>query len=541
MAGALLALLLFVRIDTVLAIGAVVAALALARFTGAVRLRTSFFVTLVAGGALAAWYFFGPMRAYAWLPIVFVTNLSLWQYGTLAVSAALVLGLLVLGARQPRLSAPVRTAVPTLIAALVVAAAIYALYFREPAGLLAAHDAYALRTFTGFYLTLPVLLAALIGFAVFARRAFWSAPELFTTIAFFSFFFFYKIRIVPQHFWMARRFLPVVLPGALLFACAAALGGTRGGWAPTRLLRSAIGLVFVALVALHYARSARPVLEHVEYAGLIPRLEAIAGRVGDRDLLLVETRIDAADTHVLAMPLADIYARNVLVLSTPKPDKAVFAAFLEWARTKYARVLYIGGGGTDLVSTAWDARPIASERFTIPEYDSPVDAYPRFARTKEFDYSIYELTSPAVVSAPTSLDLDVGTSDDLYVVRFHSKEQTEGRSIRWSRDRSYIESATIPASAREVVLTMNDGGRPPAAPPATVTVSLAGQALGSVTVDTGFKEYRVPIPAGLAERLAATGRSVELTLETTTWKPLEVLGTPDPRALGVMVDRVAIR
>lgn len=540
-AGALLSLLLFLRFDAVLAIGAVVASLALARVSGAIRLRPSFFVTLVAGSALAGWYLLGPMRAYMWLPIVFVTNLTLWQYAALAAGGALVLGLLVLGSRQPRLSAWSRTAAPNAAAVLMAAAAIYALYFREPAGPLAAHDAYALRTFTGFYLTLPVLLAALIGFVVFARRAFWSAPELFTTVAFFSCFFFYKIRIVPQHFWMARRFLPVVLPGALLFACAAALGGTRGGWAATRLGRTAIGLIFVALVAMHYARAARPVLEHVEYAGLIPKLEEIAGRIGDDDLLLVETRIDAADTHVLAMPLADIYARNVLVLSTPKPDKAVFARFLEWARTKYTRVLYIGGGGTDLVSTAWDARPIASERFTIPEYDSPVDAYPRLARTKEFDYSIYELAAPAAASAPVSLDLDVGTNDDLFVVRFHSKERTEGRSIRWSRDRSYIESATIPATARDLVLTLNDGGRPPAAPRAIVTVSLAGQPLGSIAVDTGFKEYRVPIPAELAARLAASGRSVELTLETTTWKPIEVLGTPDPRALGVMVDRVAIR
>jgi len=540
-AGALLSLLLFVRIDTVLAIGAVVAALVLAKVTAGVRLRASFFVTLLAGGALAAWYFFGPMRAYAWLPIVFVSNLRLWQYAALIAGAALMLGLLALGARQPRLSAWVRTVAPRLIAALIVAAAVYALYFRAPAGSLAAHDAYALRTFTSFYLTLPVLLAALIGFVIFARRAFWTAPELFTTIAFFSFFFFYKIRIVPQHFWMARRFLPVVLPGALLFAAAAALGGTRGGWAPTRLVRSAIGFVFVVLVAMHYARTARPILEHVEYAGLIPKLEEIAGRIGDRDLLLVETRIEAADTHVLAMPLADIYARNVLVLSTPKPDKAVFAQFLDWARTKYERVLYIGGGGTDLVSAAWDARPIASERFTIPEYDSPVDAYPRFPKTKEFDYSIYELTPPAAAAAPAALDLDVGTNDDLYVVRFHSKERTEGRSIRWSRDRSYIESATLPATAREVVLTMNDGGRPPAVPRAIVKISLANQLLGSVTVDTGFKDYRVPIPADLAERLRTSRRSVELTLETSIWKPEEVLGTPDPRLLGVMVDRVTIR
>ena len=56
---------------------------------------------------------------------------------------------------------------------------------------------------------------------------------------------------------MARRFLPVILPGALLFAAAAALGGARGGWAPTRLVASGDrrSSFVVLLVAMHYARA----------------------------------------------------------------------------------------------------------------------------------------------------------------------------------------------------------------------------------------------------------------------------------------------
>jgi len=39
------------------------------------------------------------------------------------------------------------------------------------------------------------------------------------------------------HFWMARRFLPVILPSALLFACGAALTGAQYGWSGPRLRR----------------------------------------------------------------------------------------------------------------------------------------------------------------------------------------------------------------------------------------------------------------------------------------------------------------
>jgi hypothetical protein len=203
--------------------------------------------------------------------------------------------------------------------------------------------------------------------------------------------------------------------------------------------------------------------------------------------------------------------------------------------------LFLGGGGTDLLSPAWSARPVASERFAVPEYDAPVDAYPRFARRKEFDYSLYALLPPDPADATKPFDLDVGVSDDLHVLRFHAKEASDGRSMRWSRDRSLVTVTGIAAASREIVMAMNDGGRPPAVPPADVTIALAGEPLGTVRVTTGFKDYTVAIPAPLAARLAAAGGTAELRMTTSVWKPSEVLGTGDDRELGVMVDRIRVR
>jgi hypothetical protein len=420
------------------------------------------------------------------------------------------------------------------------ALALYALFFRHPAGRLAAHDAYALRTFVNFYLTLPAFLAALVGFGLLARRAFWRDPAFFATIAVFSCFFFFKIRIVTDHFWMTRRFLPVILPAALLFASAAALSGTRGGWKGAAAIRTLIGVTFVALLAIHYGRASRPLLDHVEYAGLLPRLEQLASNTKDDDLVIAESRDAEGDVHVLALPLAYIYARQVLVLSSARPDKPTFAAFLDWARTRYGRVLFVGGGGTDLLSHRYGVESLASERFQVPEYDAPLDAYPRFVRAKEFDYGVYAFTPPPP-HPEGGFDLDVGVRDDLHVLRFHAKEQADGRTIRWTRATSYVSITAISPSAREVTLCMNNGGRPAAAAPATVAVSLHGQLLGTVTVANGFGEYRLAIPAALAARAAGFGDPVELKLVTALWNPHEVIGSPDDRDLGVMVDRVAVQ
>jgi hypothetical protein len=458
----------------------------------------------------------------------------------LVVASVLVTGGIWLAERSPRVSAWVVRLAPGVITVAVTILALYALQFRHPGGRLAAHDAYALRTFTSFYLTLPALLAALIGFAILARRAFWRDPALFVTVAVFSCFFFFKIRIVTDHFWMTRRFLPVILPGALLFASAAALSGTRSGWRGTGALRTLIGVVFVTLLAADYARASRPLLQHVEYAGLIPRIERLAGTIGDDDLVIAESRDAEGDVHVLALPLAYIYARQVLVLNSARPDKAAFAAFLDWARTRYHRVLFIGGGGTDLLSHQYGVSSLSSERFQVPEYDAPLDAYPRFVRAKEFDYGVYVFTPPQP-PAVNGFHLDVGEGDDLHVLRFHAKERADGRSIRWTRATSYVSITTIDASAREVTLWMSNGGRPPAAPPSTVSVFLHGQMLGAVTVANGFAPYRLTVPADLAARAAAFGNPVELKLVTAVWNPHEVMGSPDDRDLGVMLDRVAVQ
>jgi hypothetical protein len=539
-AAALLGLLLFLRFDAVLAIAGVAGGLALAGFNGQ-RPRASFLAIFAAVAALAALYLLGPMRAYADLPIVFISNLPGWEYLVLGLLIPVAAAGLWLATKSAAFSAQVVRVTPGVLTAALWLLALYALFIRHPAGKLAAHDAYALRTFTNLYLSVPALFAALIGVWLLARRGFWRDPALFVTVAVFSCFFFFKIRIVSDHFWMTRRFLPVILPGALLFASSAALTGTRrSDWIGVGALRSLIRIAFVTLLALQYARASGPVLHHVEYAGLIPKIQALAETIHDDDLVIAESRDAEGDVHVLSLPLAYVYDRHVLVLSSARPDKATFAAFLEWARTRYRRVLFIGSGGTDLLSHRYGVEPLASERFQVPEYDAPLDAYPRFARAKEFDYGVYAFTArePKPVHG---FDLDVGVRDDLHVLRFHAKEMADGRTVRWTRAMSYISITDCTPDVREVTLWMNNGGRPAAAPPAMVTIYLGGELLGTVAVANGFAPYTLPVSSGLAAKASLSGEPVELRLLTTVWNPHDVIGSPDDRELGVMVDRVTVQ
>jgi hypothetical protein len=532
-AGVLLGLLLFLRLDAVVAAGGMFAGVLALRLAGTPP-RWWMMAAFGAAAILAVPYMLGPLRGYIERPIVFAQTRTWWQYLAAALIAGAALWAATLGARHPRLRTAVVRWLPIACATALAAAGLYALFLRTPAGKLAAHDAYALRTYANFYVTVPAVLAALAGYALSARRAFWRAPGLFLTVAIFGVFFFYKIWIVPQHFWMARRFVPVVLPATMLFIAALAIGERR------RFVRHALGFVFVALLAAQYARAARPVLAHVEYAGLIPRIEQLAAAIGDEDLLVAESVNAGSDVHVIALPLAYIYARPVLLLHSAKPDKAVFGAFLEWAATRYRRVLFLGSGGTDLLSHGYGVRALSSERFQVPEYETPENAYPRGVRRKEFDFGLYEFTPPDDREG-TWFDLDVGIRDDLHVLRFHAKEESAGRTFRWTQDRSLLSVTVVAPESRTVTLWMNSGGRPEAAPPADVTVSFDGHLLGTRRVGDGFAPYALAIPPEVAAAAAAKGAPVELRLESTVWNPRAVLGAPDDRDLGVMLDRVTVK
>src|SRR5262249_46208326 len=187
-------------------------------------------------------YATGPLREYFARPLAFVENLGALRLAA-GAGAAVVFALSIAACRRaPRMADFVRAWVPWAFVATLLLTAVYAYAFRRPVqGPLADFDAYALRTFVAFYLTLPAFLAALLGL-VLTKRAFWRDPAFFLTFGVVCLFTFYKTRIVPEHFWAARRFVAEILPGGLLLLPPAAVGAPRGRRPAGRRLRGALGL-----------------------------------------------------------------------------------------------------------------------------------------------------------------------------------------------------------------------------------------------------------------------------------------------------------
>jgi len=501
------------------------------------RLKVRFLLPMAAASVVGFYYLTGLMRGYFWRPNVYLANLPQTN-----VIGGIVAGLALLGllwwARRRHPGVAARW-IPIGVAGVVVALATYGYLFRAQGGKLAQHDADAVRTFVDIYLWWPMLVAAMLGLALVARKGFWRDPVFVLLFAAFATFLLYKIHIVPEHFWLSRRFLAIILPGALLLAASAALGPLTGRLRGIALVRPIAGALFLVVVAQHYAVAAAPLIPHVEYRHIIPYVERLAARFTARDLIIMESRDAESDIHVLGLPLSYIYAKPVLVLNSARPDRVRFRVFLERALRQYDRVFFVGTGGTTLLSKGLVATPTDSDRVQIDEFEVTTDRLPRVVRHKEFDYGVYQLTIGQGLSGPFTLD--VGVRDDLHVLRFHAKESVDGRTVRWTQDQSEVALSGLEGGERSVTIVMSDGGRPAGATPARVRVLFEGVLIGETAVGSRFQTYVFPIPPALAATAAASVVPAALRFESTLWRPSEHGRAIDTRQLGVLVDSVAVR
>ena len=468
-AGILIGLTPFLHITGVVAIGALGLAALLGRYGGQ-RFLASFALPLVVATGLAAAYYLTVLATYT----------PFWYFGRLrpehvvVIAGALAVVALAFAAGRPMFAARVRRWLPPVATAALWILAAYALFIRVKGGLPATRDPAALYpeglySYTFYYLQPLGLAAALAGWAVVSRRRFWPSWGFLAVAAAFAVAFFYDPHITPDHFWAGRRYVSVILPASLLLIGAAAftpaplpdwprLAWTRGPAAAR--LRLAAGVVLVAALGWQYMQATRPILRHVEHAGVIPTVEQLAGRFTPDDLLLFGNR-GVTDAQAFALPLAYVYGRNVLSLREWEPDPKLLRQFLDWARTRYARVFFIGGA-TALHTSRTGAALVSREQTRIPHYDRTLNAYPNGVVNWEFNYGIYDLLVDPPPPGP--FDLDVGGDDDLQVLGMHPRTLDErGVTYRWTTARSIVWVVGTLPDAREITLHMSNGGRPEAA------------------------------------------------------------------------------
>ena len=186
----------------------------------------------------------------------------------------------------------------------------------------------------------------LIGLALLMTRRFWTDPSFFVVFIGIGLFVFDHLRIVPEHFWAARRFVPIILPGTLLAdrRRAGAGGPARqvGGRAPglrrpAGPASRAAGAGGVELLERDASRSDRTSSTRASF-----RNSNSSPRDSGPTTCSSSSRATRRTCTCWRLPLAYIYGKQVLLLATPRPDSLRFAQFLRWAREHASQRLFPG-------------------------------------------------------------------------------------------------------------------------------------------------------------------------------------------------------
>ena len=454
-AAVLLGSLMFVRLDSLVILAAVGAALLLVVADGK-RLGLAFLAPLAALLAAAAAYFAGPLRAYLAIPMLQVG-------GARGLSTALVsmvgAGLIVghVRRRWPALIVSVQRWAPRILVMGVVAAAAYA--YASPrtgrptcgARCLCAPGVRVVRRtgrtgrgdrrIRGDRVD-PVLERPRVphdrspGVGVLLLQDPHRTGELLAGSAVPGC---HPAVCLPDDGGGRVRRVPAPARTVPVAGSAAREDARRAA------LPRASRIAVLAFVGWTFVAATRPILNHVEYAGLIPALERLAGAVRSTGPRADRTQVLVGHARAGHAPRLHLREERAACFRRRRPGRAEVGQFLAWATRSYDRVFLIAEGGLDLASPSVGITPIRNERFSIPEYESARNAYPREVRQKKFNLNIFQLQ--VVDQAAAVVDLDIGGFDDPWVLRMFARQEQDGVTYRWVRDRSFVTLIGVPASA----------------------------------------------------------------------------------------------
>lgn len=254
----------------------------------------------------------------------------------------------------------------------------------------------------GWYLTPPGVLAGVLGLAVLAARdANRRGAAILALILVESVWYLYEGRIVPLHFWAARRWIPVVIPGFVLLGSYFVVWllqivwllrkrrhEARASW-PAGALSAALTLSILALTAQAHL----PLLRHKEYGGATAQVERLAALFPEDAVVL----FDDDDVGLrLSAPLQHVWGRTSIIVRRDGPA----AAALERAVARWeaqGRLVYWvrWERPTDPAPAAvgsYRLAPASSALVDLAEVVPTVDRRPDTPGGFRAELQVYELT-----------------------------------------------------------------------------------------------------------------------------------------------------
>ena len=437
----------------------------------------------------------------------------------------------------------------TLVAVTIIAiAAFYAYFIRPVVGtpkaffywygdqMLRAYDHENLVRIGWYISPLGVLMATLGGIGIIYRELS-KKTLLFVSIAvIFSIFYIWNIWANPHHIYTMRRYVPVVMPSFMISISYALFWLYRSfPFAPLgKWMAIILGIALIGLIG--YAD--RIVARHVEYAGAIDQVSAIAEELGKDDVVVF---IDVDIGNTVGTPLQYVFQKPVFVLQKGEPDLDKVGTVLKKWRLNGGTISWMVANSLTPPPKGFTFTPVKEFFIDVPYLEHSYEHFPTKVNRLLIPLTLYELDYAKTVESSEVIPelVDVGASDYGSLVRgFHGKEQMpDGTTFRWTNGIGRVVLSRPSMGDLRLDLSVASG-RPPQAPLAKLSVWVNGVLVGEQTLahDHTFETWNLTVP----EDYLPAASEVEIELRSDTWAPKDVGYNEDPRELGVMVDWVEI-
>lgn len=380
------------------------------------------------------------------------------------------------------------------------------------------------------YLSFPVVWGAILGWLMMSWRLLRQRRDVglivvLVVIGGFAALYLWNMSIRPRHFWAIRRFVPVVIPGFVLFAAFA------GGWISVKLRRrwsTAFQVLLVLFLAAFTVRADSLILELAENRGYYARLEELSTMLPSNEPVVVPW---SPSSLVWYTPLYVAFDRRVVPIRFETNEgKAAIGAWVarQLERQQPAIMLYNGAMPFgDLMYTTMPAATLirsSSEETTRP--------LPRMVVSERTEVSLYRITGQRTRQAYLDRNLVARADVGVQETGFHAREAWGGQPVRWTNG---LATLVVPVD--------------PQHPPRTLRVALRSTGPGGtrfrvVANDRVLFDGRVGRGVweeALALRQVPLGDRLTIKLISDTHIPAQVsTKLRDGRTLGVLVSEMRL-
>jgi hypothetical protein len=381
-----------------------------------------------------------------------------------------------------------------------------------------------------------VCLGSLVSLRRLARRGAAGLLAFLLILSIFSLFYLYRSRAFPDNYWVIRRYVEIVIPGFLILAGLAMVSIFEFGskYLPRKTAVAISSGIFVLLVGWQLV-TFYPLLNQTELKGTYTQIENLATLNRDADVLLLE---QGAFQDFVSGPLKYIFRKTVYPLANFQPNLQAFEKLMDDWTSQGKRIRILSSEEqTELKSGKYSFVPRGRFEFNTKVVEQTYDHLPQSMEDLRFSVQSYELQRKAREKEPSSITFNMGDNFGFKTSGFYQTESNTDREIfRWSAGSSAIELSRI-NSSRDAILFLRLGQDLPQGVSSTpIKVFFNRQLIAEPRLSSEFQRMEWVIPRPL---LNAGGKN-ELAFTSGTFSPARVMGSTDRRELGFMLDCIKL-